>query len=122
MGDLHFLYNLKIVNFFLSHTYTQMSFPAQGYFFSLPQSFFRICFKSNSHSQDPFLILGNTRFHYRLYNGLLLFSRAPQDSINAKVFLIRRFLFCNTGIGEIICSKKDIFHTQPPKQNLYLLL
>ena len=67
MGDLHFLYTLKIF-FFLSHTYTQISFSAQEYFFFHYLSpFLGFSFQSNPHNEDPFLILGNTSFHYRLY-------------------------------------------------------
>ena len=89
MGDLHFLYTLKIVVFFsLTHAYRQIPLLAQGYFFQLPQPFFRIFFQ---HSEDPFLILGNTsffnQFHIWIVTSLKSTTRKQRYNSFSKSFI-----------------------------------
>ena len=63
--------NFKTVIFFLSHTH-KFRFQLRDTFFHCLGPFSEFSFLSNPHSQDPFLILGNTRFHNRFIYGLLL--------------------------------------------------
>ena len=77
--------NFKTVIFFLSHIH-KFRFQHKDTFFECLSPFSGFSLQSNPHSEDPFLILGNTRFHNRFYNGLLLLSRAPQDSIDINSF------------------------------------
>ena len=44
--------------------------------------------------------------------GLLLLSRAPQDSIDTTILIVY-FLFCNIRTPKISYNKKDIFHSAP---------
>ena len=67
---LHFFYTLKWLNefqncFLLWH-HTQIPLSAQGCFFHC-LSLSGFSFISNPHSENVFLILGNTRFHSRFY-------------------------------------------------------
>ena len=106
--------------FFFSHTPShKVRFQLRDTFFHCLSLFSEFFFQSNPHSEDPFLVLGNSRFHKRFFiYGLLFFSRARQYSIDTRTSLSR--FFYNMRIAEIHYSKKHRFHTQPPKQNLYL--
>ena len=68
MGDLHFFIYLKNCCFFsLSHTHThKFRFRLTDTFFHCLSPFSEFPFQSNPQIEDPFLILGSTRFQYRL--------------------------------------------------------
>ena len=53
-------------NFFFSHA-QKLHFRLTDTFFHCLSPFSEFSFQSNPNNKDPFLILGNTRFHYRLY-------------------------------------------------------
>ena len=59
--------NFKTVIFF-SLTYThEFRFQLRDTFFHCLKPFSGVSFQSDPRSQDPFLILGNTRFHNQFY-------------------------------------------------------
>ena len=142
MGDLHFLYALKVITVilkliivFLPHTHntqiplsntqihnTQIhntQIPLSWILFfnalALSQDFI---LKSNSHSEDLFLILRNTSFRNWFYIWTItsLKSATGQHGHNS-FFLSRLFLLLN--IWELI--KIKIYVTEPPKQNFYFV-
>ena len=80
------------------------------FFYSL-SPFSGFCSQSNPHSEDPFLIFKNTSFHNRL--GMLLFSKAPQDSIGTTVskLFISSSVYIRT--AKMTYSKNDLFHLAP---------
>ena len=109
---------LKMITW-ISKLFFSLRFQFRDTFFHCFSLFSEFFFQSNPHSEDPFLVLGNSRFHKRFFiYGLLFFSRARQYSIDTRTSLSR--FFYNMRIAEIHYSKKHRFHTQPPKQNLYL--
>ena len=75
---------------------------------------FSVCSsQSNPHSKNLFLILRNTRFHNDSIYGLLLLSRAPQDSIDTTVskLFISSSVYIQTAKNG--CGKKGIFYLVP---------
>ena len=73
-GRFPFLIYLKTITwilkllFFFSHTHThKFHFQLGDTVFHYLSPFSGFSFQSNPHSEDPFLMLGNTRFHNRFY-------------------------------------------------------
>ena len=79
--------NFKTVIFFLSPTHDthKFHFQLRDTFFHWLSPFSEFFFETNPYSKDPFLILGNTRFHSRFYVGILcsLKSTTKQHRYNS---------------------------------------
>ena len=68
--------NFKTVIFF-SHTHThKFHFQLGDTVFHYLSPFSGFSFQSNPHSEDPFLMLGNTRFHNRFYVWIVTFLKS----------------------------------------------
>ena len=122
IGDLHFLYALKIITvisnllffFSLSHTNAQFPLSAHGFFFPLPQPFSRIFFANQTHKvRIYFWFLETQGSTIDSIYGLLFLSRAPQDSTDttASKLLIYSSIYIKT--TKINYSNKGIFHLAP---------
>ena len=84
------IYLLKNCFFFLSYTYTQVPLLAQGYFFHCLSTFSGFSLQLNPHSKNPFLILGNTKFHNWFY--ICIITSLKSTIIDTTVSLSRLFL------------------------------
>ena len=83
--------NFKTVIFFPSQT--QIPFLAKGYFFLIMLALFQDFLSNQTHTAKiPFWFLETQGLTVDSIYGLLLLSKAPQDSIDTTVSLSRLFL------------------------------
>ena len=80
-------------------------------FFHCLSSFSGVCFQSNPHRNELFLIIRNTRLHISSIYGLLHFSRTAQDSIDATDFKSFNFSSVHIRTSELSYSKKDMYQS-----------
>ena len=110
---------LKLLSFSVTHTH-KFGFQLRDTPFHCLNLFSGFSFQSNPHREDPFLILGNTRFHNWFHIWIVTSFKSNTRLHRYNSYCIVYFFFCNIRTAKISYNKKDIFHTQPPKQNLDL--
>ena len=86
-GDLHFFIYLKSCCFFFSHTHIHTNFAFGSLvLFSIASALFQDFLSNQTHiAKIPFWFLETQGSTIDSIYGLLLLSRAPQDSIDTKI-------------------------------------